>query len=395
MVLNNWKRLPRSARNLIIYYSISSMYLVGDIFEPIYLFILGWSLIYLGVLYTYSYVIGILGSIIIGKLFDKGFQPKWAMLIFELSSIFFYSVYAFYPRIELVFLAHGITMFLSPLSVSYQTMEKELYPEEIYESAFAIHMALPNATQLVSIISAGFFLTYIMPNTLGFKILYIACTILSIISSLFILLGIPKIKKVKASGLKFSKISRKILPLVAAELIILFGYSISPQFIYLNYVYNIAGMNLFLISITIAFANLAGIIGSLIAERGESSFRNITIAIISISVSYSLMYTAKFVHSTIQIFILSSIFAFTSYISDTIWFIYHRTALYERVPKEIKGTVFGVMSSLRMLVFMVTPIISALIASRIDPLATFILSSIIIITSIPLYAIGLREESKN
>jgi len=85
-MIDEWRKLPINARRLIIYYSISTIPLVGDIFLPLYLYTRGWELIEVGFLLSFGFVMEIVGSILIGYLFDKGFQPKIAMFIIDFVS---------------------------------------------------------------------------------------------------------------------------------------------------------------------------------------------------------------------------------------------------------------------------------------------------------------------
>ncbi len=392
-MFKSWHDLPRNARILIIYYTLSSIPIIADIFLPIYLFILGWKLVEIGILISYSFIVSIIGSVVFGRILDLGFQPKWAMFFIDASATILYLIYAFAPRVDYIYLGLSLYSFLDPLSVAYQTVEKAFYPEEQYETSFSYHMSLPNASQLFAMLLTGFALTYVYGGVNGFRLLFISCALIMSISCIYILLMIPRTKKARVNFPFSLSITKSLIPVIFAELIIYLGYSISPEFIYLNFVYNVAQLNLFLISITLALANIAGILGSYLTTGRNANLRYLSIAIIFSAISYSLPYFSKFINNNFQVFLLSCLFTFSSYTAHTVWFIYHRTILYKRVPQEYKGTVFGFIFSGRYFIYIISPVLSALIASSIDPLANFLISSIIILASMPFYFYVFKSDN--
>ncbi|MHA1617341.1 MAG: MFS transporter [Candidatus Njordarchaeales archaeon] len=390
-MIEDWKKLPIGAKRLITYYSISTIPLVGDIFLPIYLYTRGWELIEVGFLLSFGFIMEIVGSFVIGYLFDKGFQPKIAMFIIDFASGIIHIIYAIAGEPELIYLGYSLWGFLAPLTVAYQTIEKEVYPETSYEAAFSLHMALPNATQLIGIIAYGYFLTYIAPRLTGFRIFYFSTASLYFITSIYILARIPRTKeRTVVSGLTISRISKDLLPFFVAEILIIFGYQIAPQFIYMNYVFNIAGFNIFMISLTLILANIAGVVGGAITSEKAGRRELLFPAIMVSASSYALMYLAKFFHKILQVFVFSCLHVFVSYLAHTVWFVYHRSLLYERVPQEHKGKIFGTLSSMRNLIFAITPIVSAQIATLIDPLSNFLIAAIIILIAAVPYIFVIR-----
>ena len=394
-MIDEWRKLPINARRLIIYYSISTIPLVGDIFLPLYLYTRGWELIEVGFLLSFGFVMEIVGSILIGYLFDKGFQPKIAMFIIDFVSGVIHLIYAVAEQPKQIYLAYSIWGFLAPLSVAYQTIEKEVYPETSYDVTFSLHMAFPNATQLIGIIVFGYYLTYANPGLTGFRTFYFSTASLYFITSLYILAKIPRTKeRTTISGFTISRISRDLLPLFISEILIIFGYQIAPQFIYMNYVFNIARFNIFMISLTLTLANIAGVIGGVITSKKAGKREFLFPAIITSAFSYTLLYLAKFFQRIFQVFILSCLHVFLSYLAHTIWFVYHRSLFYERVPQEHKGKIFGTLSSMRIIIYTITPIISAQIATSIDPLSNFLIATMIILTATIPYTFVISVNEK-
>ena len=379
VMIESWRKLPVEAKRLITYYSASVIPLIGDIFLPLYLYARGWSLISVGFLISLGFVVEMGGSLVIGYLFDKGFQPKIAMFIIDFASGISHILYGIAEKPQIIYATYAMQNFLGPLSVAYQTIEKEFYPETNYEETFSLHMALPNATQLIGMITFGYYLTYMEPGLIGFRTFYLCTASLYFLTSLYILVRIPRTKeRTIVRGPTFAKISKDLAPLFIAELLIILGYQIAPEFIYIDYVYNIAGFNVFMISLTLGLANIAGVIGGVITSKETGRRRFLFLGILVGSISYALLYLAKLFQNMLQIFILSCLHVFISYLGHTIWFIYHRSIFYERVPQEHKGKIFGTLSSMRSIIYMVTPIISAQIATIIDPLSNFLVAAIII-----------------
>ncbi len=104
------KRIPPNARNLIIYYGISSVPIAADILFPIYLFILNWKIIEIGILYSVGYLFSIVGGIIIGYLFDKGLQPKYAMMIVDFFAFLTMMLYFVSTKPEHIFFCDYIIL---------------------------------------------------------------------------------------------------------------------------------------------------------------------------------------------------------------------------------------------------------------------------------------------
>ena len=394
MLLDHFWKLPKGAKNLIIYYSITSILIATDIFTPIYLFNLGWNIISIGILLSFGSIITIFGNILIGYLFDRGFQPKYAMIIIDSCSILYYLLFAIATDPMYIFVATAIFNFISPLFVAYQTIERAVYPQEDLEKTFSLHMMLPNASQIIGVLLLGFFLSYIVPGVLGFKIIFLATAIFYVGVVLFIILEIPKTETAKIQKLSISKIPKRLIPIASAELIIVFAYSIAPEFILLDYVYNIISLDIFQISLILVMANIAGIIGSLPGEKIKVSRKTIAISIIGGAVAYIMIYFVYYITNILYLVIALGVLVFMSYAFDTLWFIMHRSYFYKLVPEEMKGIIFGTMSSLRNILFLVTPLLSSIIATKMASNFNFVIAGLILMSAIPLYFAVIPKERK-
>ncbi len=384
-VLSGFMELPSGAKRLILYYTLMSVPVVIEILFPIYLFMRGWELVSIGLLYSVASFSSVVGSYIVGRLFDEGIPPKYAMAIvdFTYGIIFFMFSIATDPyTVSLLMIALS---FVDPLMSSYQTIEKDLYPSEMLEESFVYHMLLPNASQIIGFIGVGYFLTSIVSGVQGFILLFKFFSAVYFASSMFILIAIPETKPHKFAKLSVSSLPRELLLLAFAELLILFAYSLSSGFILLNFFYNVESMNVFLICLSLIPANVAGVIGSLLESKLGVNLRNISISLALIGASYFGLGLIDTVPLGILKLTLIATLIFASYLFHTIWFINHRTLFYRFTPSEVRGQIFGGLSSLRQLLNILSPIVASLIATQSVKLNFWITSILIILSIFPYY----------
>ncbi len=64
------------------------------------------------------------------------------------------------------------------------------------------------------------------------------------------------------------------------------------------------------------------------------------------------------------------------------------------VPGDLRGTVFGFVSAIKIILSIPLPIIAALIATR-NSLAPFLVQAILFISTLPIYFSALKLLSKN
>ena len=390
-MLKSFFRLPTGARRLIFYYSLSSIPLVAEILLPIYFFMLNWSLIEIGVLYTVAGIGNIVGSVLIGHLFDRGLQPKWAMATIDFVSGFAVLALIFARNPFDASLILFIEYVFYSFSSSYQTLEREVYPESELESAFSYHMSLPNASQIAGFLFVGYYLTFIDSSVRGFHFILAWSSILYFSSATYVLVFLPRTKKHRFEGLTFSRIPKKLMGFALAELIMILAYSIVPEFIFLNIVFNLTTFTVLEICLTRIPADVAGVVGAILATKFDSNLKGILSSIPLIALSHILVYTLILDLTHFIALTIVALFTFISYCFHTVWFVHHRSVFYRDTPEDIKGTIFGAMTSSRIIISMISVPIATAIALY-DPFANFIVAGIIMFSVMPIYMLSIRSE---
>ncbi|RLG78312.1 MAG: hypothetical protein DRO14_00960 [Thermoprotei archaeon] len=115
------------------------------------MFIIGYTVLEVGITFTLVHVLSIPATYAVGKLFDKIAIRHGLVLIDALDGVsaVLYGL-AYGPIAPLMLflglLVDDITRIFYPL---YQTAERILYPEDKMEEVFAWHMRLPEMSQLI------------------------------------------------------------------------------------------------------------------------------------------------------------------------------------------------------------------------------------------------------
>lgn len=384
--IEGWDDLPIGSKRLIIYYTVSSIPYVANILFPLYLFVLGWEIILVGLLYSLAYLSSIIGSIIVGHLFDRGFQPKIAMFIIDFVAFISMIIYCLADSVWAIYLTTLVSNFVDPLTTAYQTMEKELYPEDKMELVFSFHMALPNISQILGFVFFGALL-YFNPGLSGFRLVFLIAALLYLLSAVYILIYLPSSKPVQFSFEVIFRIPRDFYAYFVAELLIIFAYSIVPQFLLFNYIYNVWGFSATAVIIMTIPANISGYVGSVIAEKTKNTRLGLLISTVGLALIHIAYYFTVYATEALIIFVATLLFTFISYLFHTIWFVYHRSQIYRRIPDSAKGTIFGTISSARLVVFTATPFIASYITQKTNPLTCFLIAGLVFLLDTAIYAV--------
>jgi len=130
MVLSGWSKLPIGARNLIIYYSIASIPEAIYVFFPVYMYMLGFSLELVGILFTIYYLLLALCNYVIGRLLDIRLSPKLCIIIIDSLGVIENLLYSIALTPIHFIIAFAIVSISSPFYVAYRSIEKDLYPSD-------------------------------------------------------------------------------------------------------------------------------------------------------------------------------------------------------------------------------------------------------------------------
>lgn len=400
MVLRGWLELPTGSRRLITYYALSSIPLAVYVFFPIYMYMLGFSLELVGSLFMIYYALIAISKYIVGKLLDIRVSPKKCMIVIDTLGSLENVVYSFAQTPSHFIIAFVISSIISPLYVAYRTIEKDLYPSDKLELAYRHHMFWPYLAELGSILGMGVVIWLSGNPILCIRQLFLFTAILHVLMAAYIYVYIPdtgyitlKSEKKHKSGTLFNK---ALIYFAIAEILIIFAFSLIPGFILQNYLFNILGFSIIIIAIieTIDAAFRGG--ASILHEKIESSgtFNVLVISLLVSGIAGVLMYVSQFPSSFIYVFLIIVLSTVFMGVGESMWWIQHEAVFLKQVSEERRGETFGFVSSIRELISIFTPYITAFIASRINPLIPFLLYSIIMFVTIPLYKAGLLAAEK-
>jgi len=260
-------------------------------------------------------------------------------------------------------------------------------------------MFWPYITQLISIIIFGLLLWMFNSTLYRFRLLFQICALLQALVIIYVVHSIPntsniiRMKREKKKH-RVKLFNKKIILLITAEITILAGFFITPGFIFLNYLYNVLGFTILTITLVEVFDTSFRGLASIFHEKIESSGKLIvfTISLIISSLAGIFLFMSQYVIYPSFLLLVIIISMILMGLGESMWWIQHEAVLIKVVPEDRRGEVFGLISSARSLINIITPIISAYIASKINPLAPFLVYSVLVIISIPIYYISLSTR---
>ena len=377
MRFSEFQSFPREAKNLIIYYTISSPLLITWTVFPIYLFMLRFNVENVGILYTVSSFFAALATAVIGRLLDKRITARNAIILLECFGMVSNFVFSKAETASDIILGETIERAGLTFSVAFQVYEKDAYPEDIREKVYAYHMALPHIATIISYLIIGILLTYVFTSIVAYRFLYFVAGLFSILIVLYVYKFLPNISnkisfKEKS---KKAKIPRRLLPIAIGEILIVLGFIFAPEFILANYIYNILGFSVLYFVLLSVISGIISVIASEIASRGSKKLRfamiygGIFLMIVYSFAIYMLQYlTITPIAKLLIIFAVTIILEF----GHTFYFIYERAYLLDNIPNEIRGTILGLISSTTRIVAIIAPAIAGIIAYRIGALTPFL-----------------------
>ncbi|MEQ9715483.1 MAG: hypothetical protein ABGF52_08100 [Candidatus Asgardarchaeum sp.] len=193
MRFSEFQSFPREAKNLIIYYTISSPLLITWTVFPIYLFMLRFNVENVGILYTVSSFFAALATAVIGRLLDKRITARNAIILLECFGMVSNFVFSKAETASDIILGETIERAGLTFSVAFQVYEKDAYPEDIREKVYAYHMALPHIATIISYLIIGILLTYVFTSIVAYRFLYFVAGLFSILIVLYVYKFLPNI----------------------------------------------------------------------------------------------------------------------------------------------------------------------------------------------------------
>ncbi len=399
-MFKEFKSFPLAARRLIIYYTLASPFLVVDVIFPVYLFKLGFNVEIAGFLYAISALMSVIFTFLIGKALDKALSVRTAMSIIEITFAMANFIYAYATSPIHIILGSLLERIGGVFTVSYQVYERDAYPEEIREKVYVYHMALPEAAQFITFPLIGALLGFLFTSLEAFRVLFMISGLSSLFFLMYIWKWLPETSqkvRLKEKG-EFAGIPRQILPVAAAEILMVFSFGLTCGLVLDNYVYNVLSLSVFFVILIEVAISGTSILASFVANKAgkKSRFKMLYTGVILMTI-YAI-FTANIEYwnlNPIQTFMLLFVATMVMEFGHTIWLIFHRSYLFEFIPSDKRGSILGTISSMHKIFGIAAPLIAGIMAHRISPLSPFYLQFSLLILAIILYKLSAFEFGKN
>jgi len=359
-----FRDLPKDAKNYIMMHALGSPLMIGEYALIMYLFMSGYVVLQLGVLFTLVNIIVASGPLIVGKLLDRALGARIAMSVIHFLEFLGYLIIflAAGPYTSLILLI-GLTVmkFGTIFYPIYPTYEHYAFPEEIREKAFLYHIIIPEYVQGLAFPIMGFVLSYVFPSLLAYRYLFLGLAAGNLLMIAYIHSRIGEIKearfKVEKSKNKF-RIAKAFFSIFAIEICLLLAESLIPTLVLAYFVLLLLKYSFFTLMLLEVMNSAVTILMGNILKNKEVNSRNwLVIGVLLFMLGQGMFILAGYLKSIIPVF--AAIVFLTA--GNVLWFPVHRSLLYRTIPREKRGTFFGSISTVERTISIFIPFISALL----------------------------------
>ncbi len=374
-----WKDIPVSARRYILYHTIVSPMLIVWYMLPLYLYMTGYNVLEVGLIYTVVHIVSIPLTFLLGKLFERVNVRKGLVIIDGLDGIA-YTLYglAYGPIAPLLIffglLIEDLSFMLYPL---YQATERILYPKDRLEEVFVWHMRIPMISQVIGYLILGYFFGYIFNQPIHYRVAFILFASLSIFTIYYLYKYLPPMgreERIEPGGITF-RIDKGFRVILLVEALTTIAWSIAPTIVFLNYIVNVLGGTLFEAVLAEVSVSLGSILATYIVERIDKSRASqvMLTGYLLITMWSLIMFLKPPIHIVIPAYFIMEL-------GSTMIFPYYRSWLFRKIPKDKATTLFSALSSYRRMIRTITPFIAGLLAT-IDPTLPYGVSLALFLTT--------------
>jgi len=344
-----------------------------------YMFMTGYSVLEVGVIFTLVHVLSIPATYAVGRLLDR-IAIRYGLILIDaldgVASILYGLAYGSVAPLVLFLglLIEDITTILYPL---YQAAERILYPEDRMEEVFAWHIRLPEVSQLVGFLLLGYLFGYVFNTPYHYRLGFIAFGLTSVFTIMYLLKFVPRLdveERISVEKFEF-RIDREFRLILLMEALITLAWSIAPEIVLLNYIVNVLGLTLFEAMVVEAAISIGAIVATYISERISHSHRFEAIA-----VGYVLVSLWALIMSMNPPFIFVVLAYLIARFGKVLAFPFYRSWIFSKVPKEKASSILSALSSYRRPIALVSPAIAGFLAS-IRPTLPYLASLLLFITS--------------
>ena len=374
-----WSDIPMETRHYILYHTIISPLLITWYMLPMYMFMTGYTILEIGIIFTLVHILSIPATCAVGRIFDRIAIRHGLVLIDALDGVsaVLYGL-AYGPIAPLMLflglLIEDIARIFYPL---YQAAERILYPEDRMEEVFAWHIRLPEISQLIGFLILGYIFGYVFNAPYHYRVGFIIFGLSSIFTITYLLKFLPRLDvKERTSVEKFVfRIDREFRLILLIEALDTLAWSIAPGIVLLNYIVNVLGMTLFEAMVVEASISVGAILATYISERVSQEHRFEAIA-----VGYLLVSLWALIMSLEPSFILVVVAYFIARFGEILAFPFYRSWIFSKIPRDKASSILSALSSYRRLIALVSPAIAGFLAS-IRPTLPYLASLLLFITS--------------
>ncbi len=357
-----WSEIPEAARRYIIYHTIISPFLITWYMLPLYLFMTGYDVLDVGIIFTAVNIAAIPAAYAVGKVFESVPIRHGLVLIDALegvSNVLYGLAKGAIAPVALFagMLIEKIAGVFYPL---YQAAERILYPKDRLKEVLAWHMRLPEASQLIGFLVLGYVFGYLFTTPEEYRLGFLAIGLVSFGTVAYLLKALPRLDKRERieSEAPVFRIDKEFRLILLVEALVTAAWSMAPEFVLLNYVVNTLGLTLFEAMVVEAAISLGAIAATYVTDAvsDEHMFR-------AMAVGYALITAWAAIMLASPPFPVVVAAYFISRFGDTLVFPFYGKWLFSKIPKEKATTVFGALSSYRRIIRLFTPALAGLLAS--------------------------------
>lgn len=382
-----WRELPRGARSYILYHALATPLTITWYMLPVYLFMTGYTILDVGILYTLVQVALIPLTYLVGRLFDRVALRHGLAAIDALEGVACLMYSAASGPLAPVFLFAGLlvddlaTVFY-PL---YQAAERILYPEERMEEALALHMRIPEFSLILGYLTLGFLFGRIFPSPHHYRIGFLSIGLASFGLVAYVLLALPRMGAEEriSPGLSFS-LDREFKVILLFEGLLALAWSLAPEIVMLNYIVNVLGLTLFEAMVVEAIMSVASISATYLVERipRERGFLAMGLGYAMVSAWAAVMLLGPPFWAVVLAY-------FVARFGDVLAFPFYRAWIFRKVPEERASSILSVLSSYRRVIVVASPAVAGLLAS-LGPTTPYAASLALFLVTSSLMALGKR-----
>ena len=342
-----FRSLPKGARRLIVYYAIGEPSVVGFIIFNAYLFLMGYSPLYVGSIISGASLITALILPLLGYLSDRKINAKYYLITSEALIGASFLLYGFAQNEWWIFAGRVIFSSAMLFSFTYSVYERELYPEEIIEDAYVWHWIIPSIAGMVTYIAA-FIYFLIFSSVDAARMYYIVLGALAPLFISYIYFALPDVptyhprERIKIPH----SLIGVVLVYILSYLTVYFLYGITLDNIIINYFGSGIAIVVLMSFIDSTFGFISSMMKAHIPRKYFPVMPYFAMATIG-TVSLIILLAHIFGIEKLGLFIVLYSIIFLMW---PLWHMSFKPLLQKRIPKEYRGTIFSSIQSLIRLI---------------------------------------------